>query len=193
MEQQTGIRQGCTLSPFLFTLILSVIMHDVETRIRDEHPLATTPTFRLMDLEYADDTALIARTAEIAGKLLQYTEDEAAKYGLKLNRSKTVRLAYNSDEPVRFADGTEVPRAKHVEYLGTILNDWGDPSAEINARLGKALQKSKALRPSWASRSLDKRLAVRVLRSCVFSTLLYGLHTLFCSKGLERKIDAFSD
>ena len=73
-------------------------MEDVETRIRQEHPLATTPTFAVMDLEYADDTAPIARTAEIAGKPLQYTEEEAAKYGLSLNRKKTVRMAYNTEE-----------------------------------------------------------------------------------------------
>ena len=98
----------------MFTLILSAIMTDVEANIREEHPLATAPAFKLMGLEYADDTVLIARTAEIAGKLLQYTEEEAAKRGLKLNRDKTARLAYNTEEPVKFSDGSLVPRARSV-------------------------------------------------------------------------------
>ena len=77
------------MPPFLFTLILTAIMQDVESRLKEEHPLATTPAMPVMDLECADDTALIATTAEIAEKLLRYTLREAAKYGLEVNREKT--------------------------------------------------------------------------------------------------------
>ena len=59
--------------------------------------MATTPIMSVMDLEYADGTALLARSAEIATGLLSATEREAAKYGLKLNRSNTCRLAYNTE------------------------------------------------------------------------------------------------
>ena len=51
------------------------MMQDIESRVREEHPLATTPTIPVMDLEYADDTALIARTTDIAEKLVQHTEE----------------------------------------------------------------------------------------------------------------------
>ena len=87
-EQGSGIRQGCTLSRFLVTLVMSAIMHDVEAEVRESHPLATTPAFAVMGLEYADDTVLIARTAEIAGELLRITEEEATTYGLLLNRGR---------------------------------------------------------------------------------------------------------
>ena len=50
--------------------------------------MATTPIMAVMDLEYADDTVLLARSAEVANKLLRATEREAAQYGLKLNRGK---------------------------------------------------------------------------------------------------------
>ena len=57
--------------------------------------------------------------------MLQATEAEAAKYGLKINRSKTGRLAYNTEENVMYADGEPVPRVKKVEYLGTIIDEGG--------------------------------------------------------------------
>ena len=75
----------------------------------------------VLDLEYADDTVLLARTAELAEQLLVHTE-EANQYGLLLNRSDTCRFAYNSEEPVRFTDGTQVPRVSKAEYLGTIMH-----------------------------------------------------------------------
>ena len=126
-EQETGIRQGCTLSPFLFTLIMSAIMQDVETGVRADHPMATTPIMTVMDLEYADDTVLLARTAELAELLLVRTEGEARRYGLRLNMLKTCRLAYNSEQVVRFEDGTQVPRVSKALYLGTLMHQDGDP------------------------------------------------------------------
>ena len=70
------------------------------------------------------------------------------------------------------------------------MDDGGDPGEEIKVRLAKALRKCKALRPIWATRSLPKLLAARVLRSCVFSGLLYGLHTMHFGRSWESKLDA---
>ena len=189
-EQATGIRQGCTLSPFLFTLILSAIMQDVESKVKQEHPLATTPTMAVMDLEYADDTALIAQTAEIATKLLRYTEAEAARYGLKLNRSKTARLAYNTVEPVMFADGTGVPQSHTIAYLGTLMSDTGHTDEEVRSRMRKALVATKALKPIWGAKCISREMAIRVLRSCVFSALVYSMHTLALPTGTEDRLNA---
>ena len=56
--------------------------------------MATTPVFASLDMEYADDTVLMARTAEIATQLLRRTEAAARPYGLSLNKDKTKRLAF---------------------------------------------------------------------------------------------------
>jgi len=98
--QEVGIRQGCTLSPFLFTLILSAIMHDAVGRIRRQSPLATTPVIPVLDIEYADDTVLIARMAEVATKLLEQVQVEAGKCGLRVNKAKTCRIACDSQDVV---------------------------------------------------------------------------------------------
>jgi len=189
-RQETGIRQGCTLSPFLFILVLSAVMHDVEQGIRQEHPLATTPVVPCMDLEYADDTVLIARTAELANKLLAATEKEAGIYGLRLNEGKTCRLAYGSEETVRFCNGREVPRVQRTEYLGAIVDQTGDSSHELRARIAKAQAACKALRPIWAAGSLTRKLAVQVVAQCVCSGRMYGLQTMMWGVTADRRLDA---
>ena len=35
-SQQTGIRQGCPLSPHLFVILLSAIMKDIENNVTEE-------------------------------------------------------------------------------------------------------------------------------------------------------------
>eukprot|EP00969_Alexandrium_andersonii_P128136 5661819-Alexandrium_andersonii.AAC.1 len=73
-----------------------------------------TPMFNFCDLEFADDTTLVAKTAEAATLVLRSLEREAAKVGLRLNKSKCVELAINSDQPVFFLSGDRVPRASLV-------------------------------------------------------------------------------
>ena len=48
------------------------------------------------------------------------------------------------------------------------MEEHGGPVEEIRVRLGKALARCRALRPVWATKSLSKKLAARVFRSCVF-------------------------
>ena len=59
-SQKTGIRQGCPLSPYLFTIVMTVMFHDIH---KDDHlnlipyrPIGAPAD----EVFYADDTILLS-------------------------------------------------------------------------------------------------------------------------------------
>ena len=55
--QETGISQGCPLSPFLFVILMTVLLKDLEDEVTSKHggiPAADYIPSR--DVRYADDT-----------------------------------------------------------------------------------------------------------------------------------------
>ncbi|GFN92294.1 retrovirus-related pol polyprotein from type-1 retrotransposable element r2 [Plakobranchus ocellatus] len=83
-----GVRQGCVLSPDLFSLYSEIIMRKLEN-----HPGIKVGGQNINNLRYADDTVLIAENKEDLQKLLNIVEEENRKKGLELNSKKTEVLA----------------------------------------------------------------------------------------------------
>ena len=77
-----GVRQGCTLSPYLFNLYAECIMRNAGL---DEAQAGIKIARRnINNLRYADDTTLMAKSEEELKSLLKVKE-ESEKVGLKLN------------------------------------------------------------------------------------------------------------
>ena len=136
--QKTGIRQGCPLSPYLFIMLMTVIMHDVATSLT-EQGLETAHRDRLHKqingkLFYADDTIIVAKTAESVEIVMCKIELESNKYSLKLNQNKCIHIQMNAIERIHFMEGNVVPIQTQADYLGGIKNT-GDHKPEIQHRI----------------------------------------------------------
>ena len=78
-----GVRQGCTLSPCLFTLHAEYIMRNAG---QDEAQAGIKIARRnISNLRYADDTSLMAESEEELKSLLMKVKEESGKLGLTLN------------------------------------------------------------------------------------------------------------
>eukprot|EP00969_Alexandrium_andersonii_P203587 8995975-Alexandrium_andersonii.AAC.1 len=165
-------------------------MERVTSVVTSERPLLLTPVFNFFDIEFADDTALVCKTAESMQCLLHEVQREASRWGLHLNESKTVELKINSPIRVRFLDGDLVPRDTSAKYFGTIMRYRGDPTEEVNSRIRSAFAAYKLLKPLWKARGLPLDLRIRVFEACIVPRLTYSLGTCWLPSHLLNKLEA---
>ena len=190
----SGIRQGCPLSPYLFILILSLILEDTELRLIQQGTPTNTwsigkPVF---DVEYADDTLIFGISTPQLESMLQALEQEASKYGMSLNFAKSELLVSDpqSDAAMNFANGQPVPITTSVKYLGSVVT-WDHPTeTAIAARFSIARTALQSIRLVWNSR-LPQTAKLCIFHSVVVSSLTYGLNCLTLAHKHVKLIDGY--
>ena len=84
---QTGVRQGCLLSPTIFLIVIDWVMRK-DTKDR-RMGIQWTLTKQLEDLDFADDISLLAHRHKDAQTKLEHIADEVEKVGLQININDT--------------------------------------------------------------------------------------------------------
>ena len=103
--QEAGIRQGCSLSPYLFVLLMGVLFHDVTELItRTRRPREPIDGILLSEILFTDDTIIFGANTRCIHVLLHAIERHSEHYELKLSYDKCVNVTANQRiSSVRFS------------------------------------------------------------------------------------------
>ena len=76
-EQNSGIRQGCPLSPYLFCIIMTAIFHDIKSVLNTPKQKEPIPRLHYAEILYADDTLIFGTHTHSINKLLHQIQQES--------------------------------------------------------------------------------------------------------------------
>eukprot|EP00973_Karenia_brevis_P011495 1555532-Karenia_brevis.AAC.1 len=85
-QQHNGISQGCPLSPFLFIIVMTILMSDAR-RLAHSRGAVFPDANQISEILYADDTMLIGTSQSALQIYMESVAEIGATYGLKFNWS----------------------------------------------------------------------------------------------------------
>lgn len=191
IEIKKGVRQGCILSPLLFNVYSENIINKA---FSDQTIGIKINGIPINNLRYADDTVLIAETAEdlqiLVDRIVEYSE----QYGLSLNIKKTKVMLISKTTPnfrEIYVHGEAIERVRKYNYLGTSINENNESSEEIKIRIEKARAIFTRMKRVFTARDLSLEIKVRLVRCYILSVLFYGMETWTLKKADTKKLEAF--
>ena len=189
-QVQTGVKQGCLLSPFLFILAIDWVMKEATKGRRNG--LQWTPWQQLDDLDFADDLALLSHTHAQMQTKTKELDSLSKSIGLRIHpeKSKLIRIGDTSNNPVVIGDSA-LEEVDKFTYLGSIIDVQGGTEADVKARTAKARTAFKQLAKVWKASNISLRTKLRLFNSNVKSVLLYGCETWKTTKTVLNKVQTF--
>lgn len=186
-----GLRQGCSLSPYLFVICMNVLSKMIDRAVADRriryHPKCKG--IQITHLCFADDLMVFVDGHKTSiEETIKIFDEFAMKSGLKISLEKsTLYLAGISE-----VKGNEIMVSfpfnsgkLPVRYLGLPLLTKRITAADY----GTLIEKIRTRMSSWTARYLSYAGRLQILNSVIVSIVIFWLAAFRLSNGCLDEID----
>jgi len=183
-----GVRQGCVLSPDLFSLYTELIMRKViEGKFKvNGHPIS--------DIRYADDTVLISDDEQNLQEMLVSLKNESEVRGLTINKKKTKLMVFSKNRNIPtcniYLDNEKIKQIQEFEYLGSMITSDVRCDKDIKRRIAIAKKKFMEKKSIFTNSKISIETRKRFLKCYIWSVLLYGSESWTISAEMKKKLEA---
>ena len=193
-----GTRQGDPISPILFNAALEALMRRLCAKWFPQQACGIDINGRkLTNLRFADDLLLFSHSLEGAKQMLADLMSVASRFGLEVHEDKT-KIVWNGQGVASDLAKVKI-RGRFFEvlgptsstmYLGRLFSFEQTHDREIRNRITKAWAKFSVFRSELTDRHYNLAERVKLFKSTVQPTLLYGCACWTMTRDRESTIRA---
>jgi hypothetical protein len=145
----------------------------------------------LKDVRFADDQGMIAGSEVGLQKIIDGLYTTASKYDMKINikKTKVMRVSRGGGDVNITINGVKIDQVKSFKYLGHTMTEDGRCETEIKCRIAQAKEAFGNMK-ELLTKSLRKSTKIKIVKTLVWTTLLYGSETWTLKKEDIRKLEA---
>ena len=211
-----GVKQGCVLAPVIFNIYVQCVTHLLSKALDED--LKITLNYRtdrnlfdakklkaktkiqqtsLLELQYADDCALVADSPKVLQTVLTFVTQFYRKLGLNINIGKTEVMELTTPHITRSPNimeinGTPLKVVPTFKYLGSHISSNCHLDDELSYRLGQATRAYGRLSHKvFHNKNISLSTKVMVYNAMVLSSLLYGSETWTLYHHQTRMLESF--
>ena len=189
---QRGVRQGCILSPLLFSLyteelILRAKRTGLGMKVGNE---------RLVILMYADDVIIMCESGEDLQEVLDAVSEYGRDFSVKFSADKSKVLVVNGEQEDVEREwelgDIRVKRTNEYKYLGVMLNERGSEQV-MQEKLSKANQWYGRLASVARWRANKYEVLRELWKTVAVPCLMYGMNVINWSERDMQKLEVIQN
>ena len=141
---------------------------------------------------FADHQGMVANTEAGLQEIMDRLVTTAKMYDMKINvkKTKVMKVSRKGEGIVNILiEGQKVEQVATFKYLGSIMSEDGRCVNEIRARIAMANDAFTKRRQLFV-RKMSRRLKKRIIKTVVWSVLLYGAEIWTLRKEDVRRLNA---
>jgi hypothetical protein len=191
---ETGLRQGCVMSPTLFNMYIDNIMKKVTEEMEGG---VTVGDELIYDLDFADDVALLGDTWEMLALMVNKMEAVTQEYGINISTAKSEIVHVGRQEEILMVEDVELrnQQLKQVNkfvYLGSVFTNDGRCWPDVERRMAISTTAYNGLVSKlWRRREVSTKVKMRIFNAVILPVMLYGATAWTLTQKEERRLDAW--